>query len=192
MAAYSFVDAWRVPAPVEAVYALLSCPREYPTWWGDVFLHGEGDAGPAMVGKRARLVTRGRLPYRLEWELVCAEATPPHRLVSHIHGDFDGEGVWTLTPLPEGTLAVLEWRVEVRKPLLRRLTPLLRPVFAWNHRWAMARGRERIVAALDASTRAPRGRPAARRASAVAPAPPSRCGAPSTPVVAPGRRTRPS
>src|SRR5215211_8711128 len=33
-----------------------------------------------------------------------------------------------------GTRAVLELRVEVRKGLIRHLTPLLRPLFAWNHR----------------------------------------------------------
>jgi hypothetical protein len=36
--------------------------------------------------------------------------------------------------------------VEVRKPIVRRLTPVLRPVFAWNHRWAMERGEAWIVA----------------------------------------------
>jgi uncharacterized protein YndB with AHSA1/START domain len=149
VAAYSFVDEWHVPAPVEAVYELLSCPRGYPAWWCDVFLHGEGDAGPAAPGKRARLVTRGRLPYRLHWELVCAEACAPRRLVSHIHGDFVGNGIWTLEPVESGTRATLEWRVEVRKPLVRHLTPLLRPIFAWNHRWAMARGQERIIAAVE-------------------------------------------
>ena len=148
MAVYSFVDEWRVPAPVDAVYDLLSCPREYPSWWGDAFLEGEGDSGPAAPGKRARLVTRGLLPYRLRWELVCVEAQAPRLLVSRIQGDFVGEGIWTLTPVAGGTRAVLEWRVEVRKGLIRHLTPLLRPLFAWNHRWAMRRGEERIVALL--------------------------------------------
>ena len=64
VAAYRFVDEWHVPASPEWVYGLLSCPREYPEWWGDAFLQGEGDPGPAAPGKRARLLTRGRLPYR--------------------------------------------------------------------------------------------------------------------------------
>lgn len=156
MAAYVFVDEWDVPAPPEWVYELLSRPRDYPAWWGDVFLEGEGDAGPAAVGKRARLVTRGRLPYRLRWELVCMAAHAPRTLVSRICGDFDGEGVWTIVAADGGTRVVLEWRVEVRKPLVRRLTPLLRPLFAWNHRWAMARGQERIVALAHAQPAAGR------------------------------------
>ncbi len=151
MAAYTFVDEWLVPAAAEEVYALLSCPREYPRWWRDAFLEGEGDPPPAARGKRARLLTRGRLPYRLRWELVCVEADAPRRLVSRIHGDFEGEGIWTLTPVEGGTRVVLDWRVDVRKPLVRHLTPLLRPLFAWNHRWAMRRGQERIVVELGAA-----------------------------------------
>lgn len=150
MASYSFVDEWDVPGAIEDVYALLSCPREYPRWWGAAFLEGEGDPGPAAPGKRTRLVTRGRLPYRLRWELVCLEADEPTRLVSQISGDFEGQGIWTLTPVEGGTRAVLEWQVDVHKPLVRHLTPLMRPLFAWNHRWAMDRGRESILAELAA------------------------------------------
>lgn len=144
MAAYEFVDAWFVPAGADRVYSILSCPREYPTWWRDAFLSGEGDPGPAAPGKRARMLTRGRLPYRLRWELTCVEAVP-ERLVSRITGDFEGTGVWTFEPVEGGTRATLEWRIDVRKPLVRHLTPLLRPLFAWNHRWAMRKGQERIV-----------------------------------------------
>jgi hypothetical protein len=43
---------------------------------------------------------------------------------------------------------VLQWNVDVRKRLVRHLTPALRPLFAWNHRWAMRRGHERITALL--------------------------------------------
>ena len=146
MAAYRFVDEWLVPASPEWVYALLSCPRGYPEWWGTAFLEGEGDPGSAAPGKRARLLTRGRLPYRLRWELTCVEATAPSRLVSRIEGDFVGEGIWTISPADGGTRAALEWNVEVRKGLVRHLTPVLRPLFAWNHRWAMARGLESITA----------------------------------------------
>ena len=74
------------------------------------------------------------------------EATAPSRLVSRIEGDFVGEGIWTISPAERGTRPALEWNVEVRKGLVRHLTPVLRPLFAWNHRWAIARGLESITA----------------------------------------------
>ncbi|MFN0155025.1 MAG: SRPBCC family protein [Gaiella sp.] len=157
MAAYRFVDTWFVPTDPGTVYALLSCPREYPRWWGEAFLEGEGDAGPAVPGKQARLLTRGRLPYTLRWTLTCVEAVEPSRLVSRITGDFEGEGIWTIAPVEGGTRVVLEWNVDVRKPLVRRLTPMLRPLFRWNHRWAMRHGERNIrelTAPLVAAIRA--------------------------------------
>jgi hypothetical protein len=39
---------------------------------------------------------------------------------------------------------VTNWRVRAAKPLLRYLSFLLRPVFAANHHWAMARGEESL------------------------------------------------
>ena len=86
---------------------------------------------------------------RLRWELTCVEAVAPSRLVSGVRGDFVGTGTWTLTEVEGGTRVVLDWDVEVRKPVVRHLTPLLRPLFAWNHRWAMQRGQERIVRLLE-------------------------------------------
>jgi len=34
----------------------------------------------------------------------------------------------------------LTWQVLVERPILRFLSPLLRPTFAWNHRWTTPRG----------------------------------------------------
>ena len=150
VATYSFVDEWRINAQPEEIYALLSCPREYPQWWGEAFLEGEGDSGPAAPGKRARLLTRGRLPYTLEWELECIEAAAPNRLDSRISGDFEGRGVWTITPHADGGCrVVLQWDIDVRKPFVRHLTPVLRSVFRWNHSWAMRHGERRMRALLE-------------------------------------------
>ena len=41
-----------------------------------------------------------------------------------------------------GTRVRFNWQVFADKPLLRVLTPLLRPAFRWNHAWAIARARE--------------------------------------------------
>ncbi len=55
-------------------------------------------------------------------------------------GDF--VGVWraTISPEPGGTRVDIDWRVVVEKPLIRTLSPLLKPLFAWNHNWTTPRG----------------------------------------------------
>jgi hypothetical protein len=111
---------------------------------------GRGRPRPGRAWQASETHDARRLPHRLRWELVCVEAISPTKLVSRIQGDFVGHGTWTITATERGTRAVLEWEVEVRKGIVRHLTPLLRPVFAWNHHRAMCKGLERIVALSEA------------------------------------------
>ncbi len=41
-------------------------------------------------------------------------------------------------------LITYDWRISATKPLLRRLSWLLRPAFSANHHWAMKRGEESL------------------------------------------------
>jgi hypothetical protein len=42
-------------------------------------------------------------------------------------------------------MARLDWRPVVYKPMVRYLTPLLKPLFSSNHYWTMRRGEENIA-----------------------------------------------
>ena len=48
----------------------------------------------------------------------------------------------TLSPRCPGVHIHFDWRVIADRPLLRYLTPLLRPLFRFNHNWAIARAIE--------------------------------------------------
>jgi hypothetical protein len=56
--------------------------------------------------------------------------------------------VWTFVQDGANVDVTYDWRIRARKPLLRSLSWLLKPVFAANHRWAMARGEESLVLEL--------------------------------------------
>lgn len=137
---YSSLDEWQVSLPIERVYELVGEPLRYPEWWGDVFLAAEGDGGPPAPGKATHVVARGFLPYRLRFTLTCTGVEPPDRIESRLSGDFEGTGTWLLEERDGGTRAQLDWRPVVAKSLVRRLTPLLRPLFRANHNWTMRRG----------------------------------------------------
>jgi hypothetical protein len=66
-------------------------------------------------------------------------------------GDFVGGGSWSFESTEGGTTAVFEFRPRVEKPGVKQLSPLLKPLFRWNHRWAMKRG-ERGVNSLFAGS----------------------------------------
>jgi len=139
---YHFVSRWRVKGSADEVYDIISQPLEYPRWWPSVYLNcREVAAGAANgTGRRNLFRTKGLLPYTLRWESSITEAAPPDRLEFEAAGDFEGRGVWTFVQDGGFVDITFDWRLAVGKPLLRYLTPVLRPVFEANHRWAMEQG----------------------------------------------------
>jgi uncharacterized protein YndB with AHSA1/START domain/mannose-6-phosphate isomerase-like protein (cupin superfamily) len=139
---YVFVDEWDVAAPREAVFAALADARTYPEWWRPVYLNVRADGAPA-VGSVSHQEFKGRLPYHLHTRSRITRMEPPHSIAAEVDGDLRGTGLWTLTENPAGGTHVrFDWRVHADRPLLRALTPLLRPALRWNHAWAIARAVE--------------------------------------------------
>jgi uncharacterized protein YndB with AHSA1/START domain len=133
---YVFVDEWDVDAPREAVYAAVADARTYPEWWKPVYLSVEGDE---------RVTThrfKGRLPYTLTMRSELVSSDPPNRFEVKVDGDLRGRGIWTFTERAGKTHVRWDWTVFADRRLLRYLTPVLRPLFRWNHNWAVARARE--------------------------------------------------
>jgi len=139
---YHFVTRWRVKAGAEEVYDIISQALEYPRWWPSVYLDSREIAvgAPHGAGRRVRFHTRGLLPYTLQWESCLTETAPPRRLVFEAAGDFDGRGVWSFAQDGAFVDITFDWKIAAGKPLLRYLTPVLRPLFEANHRWAMQQG----------------------------------------------------
>ena len=156
---YLFVDEWDVAAPPDAVFAALADARSYPAWWRPVYLEVEAE-GPPAVGMRSRQHFKGRLPYHLHTSSRVVAYEPPRVLEVDVDGDLRGHGRWTLTAVPRGTHVRFDWRVHADRPLLRVLTPLLRPAFRWNHDWAIARAQEGLEPYAQGLAPAPPAQPA--------------------------------
>ena len=88
------------------------------------------------------------MPYQLDFILEAVELDPDTRVVVKTYGDFDGRWSATLTQRPDGVHVAIVWEVTVLKPWMKRLAPLLRPAFAWNHRWTTPRGQAGLRAFL--------------------------------------------
>ncbi|MGZ4380545.1 MAG: SRPBCC family protein [Gaiellaceae bacterium] len=139
---YVFVDEWDVAAPAEAVFDALADARTYPEWWKPVYEAVEAD-GPPAVGQVSHQHFKGRLPYHLDTTSTVVRLEPPRVVAGDVVGDLRGSGVWTVTPTDGGKTHVrFDWTVYADKPLLKVLTPVLRPLFRWNHNWAIERAKE--------------------------------------------------
>jgi hypothetical protein len=143
---YRFVTRWRVEGTPEESFRIIDDAPALVRWWPAVWLRVEvlepGDSHG--VGKVVRYLSKGWLPYLLRWTSRTAEKEFPHRIVLRASGDFDGEGIWTFTADGPHTDVEYVWVIETNKPLLRYLSFLFKPIFAANHRWAMARGEDSL------------------------------------------------
>jgi hypothetical protein len=124
-ATYSFRAAWHLDAPPDAVRDVVVDLEHYPQWWPQVV------AVASLGPDDAWVVCRSALPYTLDLRLHAVSRELPDLEVG-VSGDLAGAVRFRLAPSYGGTLLRLEQDVSVAG-LLGRLTPLVRPVLAWNH-----------------------------------------------------------
>lgn len=140
---YRFRHTWFLPAPARAVFDAVVDLENYPRWWPDVREVRKVD------DDTAELVCRATLPFRLVLRMRRAEQDETTgRLRVWLAGDLDGSLAAKVTGGPVGTRLDITQEVVAAKPLLRKLSPVARPVFRFNHELMMRRGRRGLRARL--------------------------------------------
>jgi hypothetical protein len=165
---YRFITHWRVNGTVKEVADILSDALDLPRWWPSVYLDVQQleKGNERGVGRVIGLYTKGWLPYTLRWQFRVTEEHYPYGFALEAWGDFNGRGIWTFEQDGEWANVTYDWKIRADKPLLRKLSFIMKPIFEANHRWAMAKGQESLrleLARRHAAT--PEGR-------ALVPAPP--------------------
>src|ERR1700687_1184319 len=130
--AFRFVTEWELVGTSSEVADVLADPLELPRWWPSVYLAVEElePGGEHGVGRKVRLLTKGWLPYTLDWSFRIVESRHPHGFTLEADGDLAGRGVWTFEERGAFVHVTYDWQVEAKKPLLRLLSPLAGPGFA--------------------------------------------------------------
>ena len=138
---FKLVSEWHVRAPVEKVWHEIARPDDWPQWWRAVKrveILREGDA--RGVGTERRMTWGTALPYSLAFDMRATRVEPMSVIEGVASGELTGLGRWTLKPEAGGALVRYDWEVELAKPWMRWLAPVLRPAFTWNHHVVMAWG----------------------------------------------------
>jgi Polyketide cyclase / dehydrase and lipid transport len=143
---YHFLTRWRVLGTPEDVADVLRDAADLPRWWPSVYLEVKvlEDGDEHGIGRVVDLWTKGWLPYTLRWRFTTTRNDGARGMSLRADGDFVGEGTWTFIADGDHVNAYYDWRIRAEKPLLRRLTWLMRPAFSANHRWAMRKGEESL------------------------------------------------
>jgi len=146
---YHFITPWFIPgATLAQVWPLISDAATFPTWWRSVFLEvtpEPGNPAEAPIGRRYRYHTKGRLPYHLHWTAEVTAIEAPTMIEIRATGDFNGVGRWILKEHANAVTAQLDWDISADLPLLKVLSPVLKPLFSWNHQWAMKQGEQGLI-----------------------------------------------
>jgi hypothetical protein len=168
---FVFVTQWRVEGTIEEISEILQDGPGLARWWPSVYLEARQiERGNATgEGSIVDLYTKGWLPYTLRWRLHVTESRYPHGFSLDATGDLVGQGVWTFEQDGGYANVTYDWRVSADKPLLRFGSFIFKPIFAANHRWAMARGDESLRLELQRR----HARTPEERAAVPAPPPPT-------------------
>jgi len=148
---YQFVTRWRLPGTPEQVSDLLGDTETICRIWPSLYTRARvvEPGGEHGLGRVLRVETRGHLPYTLRWSYRIAESRHPNGYTIEAWGDMVGTGVWAFQPDGDATRVTYLWRVRTEKPVLRLLSPLLKPLFKSNHDRVMADGERALRAELE-------------------------------------------
>lgn len=149
---YQFSTVWRLDAPLQAVWAVIHDSARWPEWWKNVERVAQLEAGDADgVGAVQRYTWKGRLPYRLVFDMRVTRIEPLVALEGDASGDVEGSGHWRFsTDEAAHTVVRYDWRVRTNRAWMNALAPVMRPFFQWNHDVVMREGGLALARRLDA------------------------------------------
>ena len=144
--AYHFVDRWRVQGDITEVADILEDALSLPCWWGSTYFDvKEIEPGHTHgLGKLISLHAGGWLPYTLRINFRTVESRYPAGFSMDATGDLEGKGVWTFEQDGPFVNVTYDWIIKANKPVIEKLSFLLKPIFRSNHNWTMKRGEESL------------------------------------------------
>jgi uncharacterized protein YndB with AHSA1/START domain len=146
---YRFLTTWLLEAERERVWEAIYDSEAWPSWWRGVERVVEVTPGDESgVGQLGRYTWRSKLPYELSFEMRTTRVERPRLLEGEASGELAGTGRWRLFGQDGVTAVTYEWNVATTKAWMNRLSPIAKPIFAWNHDWVMGNGGEGIAKLL--------------------------------------------
>jgi hypothetical protein len=143
---YHFIDRWRVEGDVNEVADIIEDATSLSVWWPSVYFEVREvePGGEGGVGKLVALRAGGWLPYTLRIKFRTTESRYPNGFSMDATGDLEGKGIWTFEQDGPFVNVTYDWTIRANKPIIDKLSFLLKPIFRSNHRWTMNRGEESL------------------------------------------------
>lgn len=142
---YRFVTRWKIRGPIRLVYDVLKDGEAYDRWWKPAYVR------TSMVGtNKVRALVRAKLPYTLDFTTELVREDVPRAIEIRATGELAGRGLWELAEDGRGAVDVtFHWDVSAEKSWVKFLSPILKPLFRWNHDWVMRTGEPALQREVD-------------------------------------------
>ena len=148
---YHFVTIWNIEAPIEAVCEAIYHSLNWPQWWHNVVSVEEIACGDTRgIGSVRRYTWRGRLPYRLTFDIRVIHTEPLTTIEGIASGDVVGLGRWSFASDGAVTTVRYEWQVHTTPVWMNLLALFARPFVKWNHDAVMQQGGVALARMLNA------------------------------------------
>lgn len=142
---FEIFSQWQINARAEELKPLLSNPMSILQWWSSVFVEGEMLSSAHCKDFKARFFTKGFLPHTFQF-VAWIEEESDNEITIKTDGDFGGVGKIRLHERHSVSIIDVRWSVTVKHPYIWPFLRVLKPVFVWNHLWAMSQGRKGLEA----------------------------------------------
>ncbi|HEX5803849.1 MAG TPA: SRPBCC family protein [Azospira sp.] len=151
MAEYHLLTTWRVEAPLERAYQAIHDSPRWPDWWQGVQRVERVATGDADgIGSVWRYFWRGRLPYRVVFDVCVTRVDTQLAIEGSTRGDLEGVGRWDFSGQGTVTTIRCEWHVHSTRWWMNLIAPVARSVFIRNHARVMEQGARGLAGRLGA------------------------------------------
>lgn len=120
------------PVRPRELWAAIEKPERFEQWWG--WLSDLSVEGPAL---EAGCVLRGTVappvPYRMHVEVEVTRCVSERVLDATVSGDLAGAAHLRTQPCPDGTVAEVEWSLEMLQVPMRIAARVAHPLLRWGH-----------------------------------------------------------
>src|SRR5262245_13720814 len=146
MAEFRFVTTWTIEAPRSTVCDAIERSLEWPQWWPGVEKVEELVQGDANgIGSVRRYLWKGRLPYRLCFDIRVTSMQPLTMVEGIARGDVEGVGRWSFVGEGAVTVVRYDWQVRPTAWWMRMVASIAGPLFRRNHDILMKQGAEGLA-----------------------------------------------
>jgi carbon monoxide dehydrogenase subunit G len=127
-----YEGAFRFDAPAERVWAAISHPEWFESWWGwlgELRVDGDGLVDGAVLHG----LVRPPVPYTMRVEVHLEHCVPGRAIDATVHGDLRGIASLALDGDDDTTTAEVAWRIEMMQRPMRLAARVAHPLLRWGH-----------------------------------------------------------